>query len=32
MNCKGYQPHEAREVALAEFVYLAPEPDAGIPA
>lgn len=26
-----YQPHEAEEVALREFVYLPPEPGAGMP-
>lgn len=27
----GYQDHEAEEVALHRFVYLKPEPGAGIP-
>ncbi len=28
---QGYQPHEAEEVALKEFILLPPEPDAAVP-
>src|SRR5258708_29105221 len=32
MSKQHYQEHEAKEVALAQFVYLKPEPGAGQPA
>ena len=30
LRASGYQEHEAEEVALKEFVYLPPEPGAGL--